>query len=230
MKQFQALLAAAAAAAIIGLGTSSQAATLANFSQNPADGGMSATGGMLSIASVPIDYNFQVPPSFPTTTPAYLTVWTDSPIVMSTVSSGKYEAVGSVLLHFTVLSVAGSVNLLSGDLIADDFLANNNTKTIIFSGSGVSWTSVPTYDVGGGAKTADLLSGYAFSMSLVNLKSISLDGSSQLVFTSNNGSPGGSSITGNFSAVPEPASLVLMGLGLAGIPGVVALRKRAARA
>ncbi|MFO0959196.1 MAG: PEP-CTERM sorting domain-containing protein [Isosphaeraceae bacterium] len=227
---------AVAVMTLLALCSSTEAATISNFRQNPASDGLSASDGNLNITNVGIDYVFQVPPgntgigpvsSQPGTYPATLTI--SGNITVAALGGGQYRG-SSIPLTFTIrgASGAGSLSgqvLLSGNLLAE-VLVSTTSNTILLQGFGSNWNSQALYDVGGGPLTANFLQGQTFSMSLINLTGISVGSAGQLNFRS----PGGSSITGNFAAVPEPASLVMMGLGLAGFSGVLALRKRFARA
>jgi hypothetical protein len=240
---------ACAAMAAIGLASSAHAGTISNFNQNPQGPGFNMTGTTFTpTVNVPIDYTFLTPPgnggAYGTASVAALLTITSGGLVAGTGSSlGGGIFLQSVNFNFQIVTagvaqpggapvstLGAGTNLLTGNLFGN-LLVNNNNASAVFTLNGATWTSAtsPTAVLYQGTPTsppvvAQLLGGYTSSWALNNISpTVSLVGGNITPF-------GGTSLTGSFSAVPEPASVLLMGLGLAGVPGVLIARKRLARA
>ncbi|MBV8317975.1 MAG: PEP-CTERM sorting domain-containing protein [Planctomycetaceae bacterium] len=128
---------------------------------------------------------------------------------------------GGILLHADSVRLTGVLSAAGGDGIDSGFVpgpsgsftaaggGGGGGRVTILYGPGGFIASGATIDVAGGAGGAGAAAaGY---------------------FISANGSPGGAGVV-TIGTIPEPASLVLLGIGVLGLLGLGAMRRRAAPA
>jgi hypothetical protein len=225
--------------AIGGATTSSHAqlTTIANFRQNPLTGTPIAIDGPGAISLGRIyDWTFFTPPgsggTYVTppgaTRPAVTLSGTGSLLGSPTVANDN--VVQNFTINFTFTApgsppaapaIAGQT-LLTGTANGTIAYNQNNAQTaLLFSISSVSSDPAVQYTIAGRTGSAQSFLNWTGNWS----SSLNATGLSSLTNTT------GRSVTGSYLAVPEPSSVVLMDLGLAGLPAGVALgRKRRTRA
>lgn len=246
-RSIRTLLTAAAGLAVFAMAQSADAAAIANFNQNPQTPpapGFSVAGTNFVGANIPVDWTFLVPPGA-TGTYASAAPFNTIGANMSITGGGLVAGTGVAgiggslqqLVDFTfsvvvrgapnnnnVGTAPAGTNLLSGRLTGVlNVVAGGGSATMALNGA--SWTSGVQYDAGSGAQFAQQLLNYTAGWTLTGITPGATLSGGNIV-----GIASVSQITGGFNATPEPASMVMLGLGLAAIPAVGLIRRRFATA
>jgi hypothetical protein len=187
--------------------------TATNNGSTGAAGGTTLSAVNISITISGIENDVSLPGSFPL---AFLNLSATSD--SNATSDGSGNVVQEFNGSFSITSLAGGagVNYLSGTF-SDAVFGTGAALTLTASGPG----GVPT-----------LLSDVIGDLSQIRAMSLAFANVTPGVHITGNQTLGGftSSVSGNFSAAPEPESLMLLTVGVSGLLAFVRWRKRAAKA